>query len=163
MSLTAAQIYDFETALEAAFAAVLGAAGFATILTPGTGNQFQENRPRLELLVRAESERAVAQLAPDSTNTLRNLAFTGSLVIALITDSDPAGKTTHAALRAQLRAALGLQLRGTIGGNLTCHRLDFIRQTGTDYEFAPDKGFERTAHNYALDFSIYPPALAQYP
>lgn len=166
MPLTAQQLFDFESIFESAIAAALNDAGFPAVRTTATAKQFQEVRPRLELLFKVENEKTPVQLAPDSAGQLRATLYSGSVLLALITAANPTGKLTHAAYRAQLRAALGLNLLpsvNNINGRLVNHRLNFIRQTATEYEFDPDAGYEKTAHNYAVDFSIYPPSLAQFP
>ena len=103
---------------------------------PGGGSNYWGN---------ADEFKVVAVTAPGYATL-----YSGSVLLALITAANPTGKLTHAAYRAQLRAALGLNLLpsvNNVNGRLVNHRLNFIRQTATEYEFDPDAGYEKTAHN----------------
>lgn len=165
-------IYDFEKLFPVALAAVFTAAG----LTAGTStdtSDFQLARPRVEFTFTSQGAQFKgnngATLAIPSFQydpafqpvaVLVPIAYRGSAVATIVTNSAEADKAIHAQYRIMTRFIMD-----TLGpriNNITLpnHKVQFVTPSGTVTGFDKEKGYWLTGMTFDVDFSIQPSAFA---
>lgn len=161
MSATLDQIYDIETALEAAFKTLFEEELFTTYVTNDAA-EFQKSRPRVEIMFALGSE-----TGHNSTHSTyyRPDAFNGSLVVAVVTPADDTnGTAQHAQYRARVRnlmAKCRTRFKSDADGDdalLPYHTVQDVVESGTAPAYAPEDGVYISRGNYELKLNIRPDA-----
>lgn len=179
-------LYDWETAIEDGFACALLDQGIET-RTLRSDPQFQEVRPRVELLFRGGPAR---QSYGPSGYTTRNASWTGRLEIQLITNTDTTRQTRgFRTYRAYVRSVmetmrpnpaninntglnavrdsdaasvtLGDRTFAASGDYCIYHKIQNIIEEGADQDPDPDKGIDTSKIYYRIDFGIDGAAWAE--
>jgi len=160
MSATLDQIYDIETAIEAAFKTLFEEELFATYVTNDAAS-FQKERPRVELMFALGGETGHHSTASDY---YRPDAFSGSLAVAIITPADDQGTAQHAQYRARVRnlmAKCRTRFRSDSEADdalLPYHTIMDVVESGTAPAYAPEDGHYISRINYELKTNIRPAA-----
>lgn len=106
--MNALALYAYEENLAGLFTAGLLTLG---LNAPNLNSlpEFQKARPRAEVFAHGFAAHAPVQLALIA-NLRRITAYRGSLVLTCVTASDAGGKASHSSYRAQVRAAMDLDV-----------------------------------------------------
>lgn len=159
--MSASAIYDFENNVAAAFAAALSAQGF-TVVTASTSADFQQKRPRVELIFKPAGAVSPAIITFNGTNGRVITAYRGELVIKVVTGFSTAQKQEHATYRAGVRAAMELdKIRNAINQTPSVYSINFVMPSGCGQTLKYQDGYEVTDLSYAIDFSIQADAWSQ--
>jgi len=156
------QIYDFETAIEAAFKAFFVSQEIAAYVTNDIG-ETQKERPRVELMYANGSE-----LGHNSTASTyyRPDTFSGSLNVAVVTNAkdETAGTAEHAQFRARVRNVMAQSrtaLKADRDGDNTAlpyHCVLDVMESGTSPAYSPEDGHFVSRLSYELKINIRPEA-----
>ena len=146
---TEAQVYDFEGQLELAVQAFFEASDIIAI-KPGDDPQFQKERPRIELQVVVGP--ATGHLQPVTLDgeaaKLVHDAYTGSLMLAVLTEADYA---KHVAYRTKIRAQVSRLIYLT---TLDYHELEDVVPAGASQVLSPEDGTFESHLTYNLAFCV---------
>jgi len=151
--MSVASVYDFENVIATAVAAVFTNAKF-TALTQLSEPDEQKPRPRVEVIFEVSGQQTMGPRAILADGSPRIAGYKGQLLLHCITDASTAGKNTHGAYRAAVRnfcTGLPALLNGTA---LTQHKINLMVEGPTRHGFSPEKGYEGSTLQYAVDFSI---------
>lgn len=147
------QIYDFETAIEAAFETLFVAQEINT-LKPGD-SEFYNARPRAEVLVMVG--RQTGSIWTGDITYQRPQAFEGSISVRVITSAkeDDASISEHAQYRSAVRNVM-VKSRQLLNADTLpeFHQLLDVIQTGTSYEYNPQEGVLVSQLTYDIRFCI---------
>lgn len=143
-------IYDFETAMEDAFAAALTAAGLV-VTTPRTAAQFAKERPRVELEFLTGAEN---QSYHNVNGLLRSATWQGQLIVEIITGSASTGNESHRTYRAKVRRKMADLRNDAINEALLYHKIQNLIDQGTTPAYRTDDGYEKSRLQYSVPFGI---------
>ena len=149
-------IYDLETPLEEAVAALLVAAGFSALTRLNSNAEFQQQRPRVTIIARETGPTAQAHfhLVPETHEKHIDM-FAMSLSLELVTEPTATGNTQHPLYRTRIR-----RIMAKFGPAfpdidlLPYHVVCRCWTGGSDPRFDTENGIEKTTFTYSLDYMI---------
>ena len=149
-------VYDLETSLEEAVAALLVAAGFSALTRLNSNAEFQQVRPRVAVLARENGPTAQAHfhLVPVTFEQHIDI-FSMSLTLELTTEPTATGNTQHPLYRSRIR-----RLMAKFGPAfpdetiLPYHAVCRCWTAGAEPRFDTANGIEMTTFTYSLDYMI---------
>lgn len=158
-----AALYDFETALEDAFAESMQDAGL-TVCTPRTFMQFRQSRPRVDIMFQAGAAKKGFHIID---GVKRNATWNGQLHCVVVTDGDGSGSADHRSYRAKVRRVIAdllntiNSLEGDVKKYLACHVVQDITEAGTSTSYEAAQGVEESVILANVDFGIDRAAWAE--
>jgi hypothetical protein len=157
-------IYDFETAIEAAFKLVF-AEDELTAYTINELGETQKERPRVELFYANGAEAGHNSTASEY---YRPDTFSGSLTVAVITNSkdESIGIAEHAQFRGRVRNIMAKcrtrfkadRDAADVDALLPFHCVLDVVGSGTSPAYSPDEGHLVSRLNYEIKINIRPDA-----
>jgi hypothetical protein len=145
-----ATIYDFETPIESAFAALLAAQGLTAKATADSID-FQSDRPRVEVQFNVTGANDSRQFAcPDGVH--RHDLYSGTLTLAIITESG--ADTTHAEYRAKVRTAMS----GAYSASMADLEIRYLVPQSSTPAVRPEDNLQVSNLTYEVRFGIKPTA-----
>lgn len=149
MSGSAAQIYDFETAIETAVKRILEDAGLNCYATQDAA-ALERLRPRVEIQFTVGP--ATDHLQQVGEQMVHD-AFTGSLILSAVTDMID-GIDSHTSYRSGLRA-IGAQLIYDLDDDaLPFHDINQVMPAGSTPVVSPSDGLFESRQVYTVHFNI---------
>jgi hypothetical protein len=147
------QIYDFEQALETALKQSLTDAGLLNGYATADAALLDRLRPRFELqFTVAGATDHLALMADTDPVERRHDAFTGSMLVAAITDM-ASGIEEHMTYRAQVRSVAARFIYSSID-TLEFHEINQFTPAGTTPIVNPSEGIWESRQLYAVHFNI---------
>jgi hypothetical protein len=161
-------VLDFEGLMEGAFHTLLTSAAF-NVLIPADVTTLQKARPELYVQFRdggAASSGPRGQRIIDPlyavNNLTRDAAFTGTLHLQVVVNSDEKYKVILAQYRAAIRWIIpqaGPRMNNTLLSTLA---IQFVQPQGASPIYKPQDGYLSWEAMYRVDFSIQSNALSQF-
>jgi hypothetical protein len=135
--VSAADVYNFELIVPRAIKDLFTSRG-VTAFTMEDEADFQKARPRVDIVwaTKGEVSPRFWAILPDGTK--RAAAFRGELKIFVVASPDPAGRLTHADIRANVRDIVAGLPENVNGSALQNHRLNFV-EVGSEETGIRDK------------------------
>lgn len=163
--MSAESLYDFETAMENAFAFAMRDAGL-TVATPRDFATYELSRPRVDLMFQSGPAKQSFHLVND---VRRNAAWSGTLNLVVVCDGEGWGSVAHRTYRAKVREVMATML-GCINSlndtndaklYLPHHTVNNIVDMGTVQQVKATEGIEESQMQYAIEFGITHSAWAE--